>query len=47
MLNESLEGVAPPKYIDYLVTTIFPKYNIDSMSTTSCKFRESLHSTPC
>ena len=35
MLNENYEHVEPSKYFEYLITDLFPKYNIDSMSKIS------------
>jgi len=45
MLNESVDNVQPNKYIDYLVTEIFPKYKIENMSKSNINKRISFYST--
>jgi hypothetical protein len=45
MLNENVDNVHPNKYIDYLVTEIFPKYKIESMSKPKIISRISFYST--
>jgi hypothetical protein len=45
MLNENVDNVQPNKYIDYLVTEIFPKYKIESMSKPIFINRTSFYTT--